>query len=213
MSVPRLLTASTVALVLTHWLRLLPLGYAAPGATRWEDFADLVTPYVVVGPLLVVLGRTAAGRRSWVVAVAAALLFVQGHGLHLSANSISYATGPQAPAELWDEQISHLLWFTGLAVLMVVVVEAVRPLRLRAGPAAAGLAGLVGTTWAANVIEGGVVALGVPLAVGLATYGWRTRYDGTGRLLLGAFGLSLVLIAAYGVWLRGYPQPSELGWL
>lgn len=30
----RLLALSATALVLTHWLRLLPLGYAAPGATR-----------------------------------------------------------------------------------------------------------------------------------------------------------------------------------
>ena len=168
MSVFRLLALSAGALALTHWLRLLPLGYAAPGATRWEDFADLVTPYVVAGPLLVVLARTTTGRRTWVVALAATLLFVQGHGLHLSANSISYASGPQAPAELWDERVSHLLWFTGLAGLLVVVAEAVRPLRLRAGPVAVGLAFLVGVTWAANVVEGGVVPLGAPLVLG-----WR----------------------------------------
>ena len=213
MTVPRLLTLSAVALVLTHWLRLLPLGYAAPGATRWEDFADLVTPYIVAGPLLVVLARSATGRRTWVAALSAALLFVQGHGLHLSANSISYATGPQAPAELWDERTSHLLWFTGLAALLVVVAEAVRPLRFSAGPVAVGLAVLVGLTWAANVIEGGVVPLGAPLALGLTAYGWSTRRAVVSRLLLGAFGFSLVLIAAYGLWQHGYPQPSELGWL
>ena len=34
-----------------------------------------------------------------------------------------------------------------------------------------------------------------------------------GRLAAGAFGLSLLLVAAYGVVQGGYPQPSELGWL
>ena len=213
MSTPRLLAASAVALVLTHWLRLLPLGFAAPGATRYEDFADLTTPYVVAGPLLVVLARRSLTRRRWLVALTSSLMFVQGHGLHLSANSISYATGPQQPAYLWDEVASHLLWFTALAVLLVVVVEAVRPLPLQVGPVAVGLGVLVGLTWAANVVEAGIVPLGAPLAAGLAAYGWCRRDSAAGRLVLGAFGLSLVLVAAYGIWQGGYPQPSELGWL
>ena len=99
-----------------------------------------------------------------------------------------------------------------LAALLVVVTEAVRPLRLSVGPVASGLAVLVGLTWAANVIEGRVVPLGAPLAVGLTAYGWSTRRGAFARLLLGAFGLSLVLIAAYGLWQHGYPQPSDLGW-
>ena len=33
-----------------------------------------------------------------------------------------------------------------------------------------------------------------------------------GALVL-AFGLSLVLVGAYGVLQGGYPQPSDLGWL
>ena len=213
MSTPGLLAASAVALVLTHWLRLLPLGFAAPGATRYEDFADLLTPYAVAGPLLVVLARSSLSRGRWVVALTSSLMFAQGHGLHLSANSISYATGPQQPAYLWDEVVSHLLWFTALAVLLVVVAEAVRPLSLPVGPVAVCLAALVGLTWAANVIEGGVVPLGAPLAVGLTAYGWRTRDAASGRLVLGAFALSLVLVAAYGLWQGGFPQPSELGWL
>ena len=211
--VPQLLAAGAVAMVLTHWLRLLPLGYAAPGATRWEDFADLVTPYVVAGPALAVLARTGAGRRAWVLALVGATMFVQGHGLHLSANSITYATGPQQPAHLWDEVVGHHLWFVGLALLLVVVAESVRGQRLPTGPVALGLAGLVGVTWAANVVEGGAVPLGTALALGLAAYGARTRCAATGRLLLLAFGLALLLVGAYGLWQGGYPQPSELGWL
>jgi hypothetical protein len=200
-------------MVLSHWLRLLPLGYASPGATRWEDFADLATPYVVAGPALVALARTHASRRLWVAAVVGALLFVQGHGLHLSANSIAYASGDADPAYLWDEQVGHHLWFAGLTVLLVAVVQAVRAEPLRSGPTALGLAVLVGVTWAANVVEAGAAPFGAAIAVGLSTYGWRLRASGTGRLLVLAFGLSLVLTAAYGVWQGGYPQPSELGWL
>ena len=208
-----LLAASAVALVLTHWLRLLPLGYAAPGETRWEDFADLLTPYVVAGPMLAVLARTGAARRTWSAALAGAALFVQGHGVHLSANSISYAHGDAAPTYLWDEVVGHALWFVGLTVLVVAVAHAIRPLPLSAGPVAVVLAVLVGGTWAANVVEAGHVPLGVLLAAGVLTYGWRTRDRAPGRLLVVAFALSIVLVAAYGAWQGGFPQPSELGWL
>lgn len=211
MSVPRLLAASAVAMVLTHWLRLLPLGVAAPGATRYEDFVDLLTPYVVAGPALAVLARTGASRRSWGLALLGAAAFTQGHGLHLSANSISFASGDAPPAYLWDEQVGHHLWFAGLTLLLLVVVREVRTLRV--GPAAWVLAGLVGLTWAANVVEGGAVPFGSALALGLAAYGWRLRRSAAGRLLVLAFGLSLLLVAAYGVWQGGFPQPSELGWL
>jgi hypothetical protein len=210
MSVPRLLAASAVAMVLTHWLRLLPLGVAAPGATRYEDFVDLLTPYVLVGPALAVLARTGASRRSWALALLGAAVFTQGHGLHLAANSITFASGDAPPAYLWDEQVGHHLWFAGLTLLVVVVVQAVRTLRV--GPSACALGALVGLTWTANVVEGGAVPFGSALALGLAAYGWRLR-GSTGRLLVLAFGLSLGLIAAYGLWQGGFPQPSELGWL
>ena len=213
MSVPRLLAASAVAMVLTHWLRLLPLGVAAPGATRYEDFVDLLTPYVVAGPALAVLARTGASRRSWAWALLGAGAFTQGHGLHLSANAISFASGDAPPAYLWDEQVGHHLWFGGLTLLLVVVVRAVRGRPLPLGGPACGLAALVGLTWAANVVEGGAVPFGSALALGLTAYGWRLRGSSAGRLLALSFGLSLVLLAAYGVWQGGYPQPSELGWL
>ena len=51
------------------------------------------------------------------------------------------------------------------------------------------------------------------LALGLVAYGARLRASAPGRLLVLAFGLSLLLVAAYGVWQSGFPQPSELGWL
>ena len=212
-SVARLLALSAVALVATHWLRLLPLSLAAPGATRYEDFVDLLTPYVVAGPALAAMARTGADRRTWTAALLGTAVFVQGHGIHLSANSISYARGPQAPVHLWDETIGHLLWFAGLALLVGAVVLAVRAERVGASPRAVALAALVGLTWAANVVEGGLVPLGSALAVALVVLGWRTRRAGAGRLLVVSFGLSLALVAAYGAWQRGFPQPSELGWL
>ena len=208
----RLLGVAAVALVLSHWLRLLPLGFQAPGATRYEDFVDLLTPYVVAGPALAALAATGASRRTWAAALLGAAAFVQGHGIHLSANSIRHAVGPVAPVDLWDERIGHWIWFVGLTALTAAVVSAVAATvpAARWGPV---LAALVGLTWAANVVEAGMAALGTVLACGLVVQGWRLRATATGRLLVLAFGLSLVIVAAWGVWWGGFPQPSELGWL
>jgi hypothetical protein len=208
----RLLGLSAVALVATHWLRLLPLGFTAPGSTRYEDFVDLLTPYAVAGPALAALALVGASRRTWVAALLGAAAFTQGHGIHLSANSIRHAVGPVAPVDLWDERVGHWIWFVGLAVLTAAVVHAVAG-AVPAGRAGPTLAAFVGLTWAANVVEAGMVALGGVLAVGLLGQGWRLRETATGRLLVLAFGLSLALVAAWGAWWGGFPQPSELGWL
>ena len=77
----------------------------------------------------------------------------------------------------------------------------------------AALALLVGTTWAANVVEAGQAPLGAALATGLVGYGWWTRDRAPGRLLVLACSLSLALVLGWGLWHGGYPQPSELGWL
>ena len=213
----RLLVLAATAMVATHWLRLLPLGVAAPGATRYEDFVDLLTPYVVVGPLLAALARTGADRRTWAGALAGAAVFVQGHGIHLAANSIRHARGPGAPVDLWDEHVGHWLWFVGLALLVAATApalgQALGLAGVRPGPGARALAVLVGFTWAANVVEGGVVPLGTALAVGLAALGRRPQTGATGPLLVLAFGVSLAAVAAWGLWWGGFPQPSELGWL
>lgn len=208
----RLLGWSAVALVATHWLRLLPLGFEAPGATRYEDFVDLLTPYAVAGPALAALALVGGSRRSWAMALLGAAAFTQGHGIHLSANSIRHAVGPVAPVDLWDERIGHWLWFVGLTVLTAAVTHAVAG-AVPAGRAGPSLAALVGLTWAANVVEAGTVPLGVLLAGGLVAQGWRLRTTETGRLLVLAFGLALLLVAVWGAWWGGFPQPSELGWL
>ena len=210
--VRRLLGLSVLALVATHWLRLLPLGFEAPGATRYEDFVDLLTPYAVAGPALAALAVVSTSRRTWSAALLGAAAFTQGHGIHLSANSIRHAVGPVAPVDLWDERVGHWIWFVGLTLLTSAVVHAVAGVVDvgRWGPV---LAALVGLTWAANVVEAGIVGLGGVLAGGLVAQGWRLRETATGRLLGLAFGAALVLVAAWGAWWGGFPQPSELGWL
>ena len=157
--------------------------------------------------------RVGAGPRAWTAALLGAALFVQGHGVHLAANSISFARGDAPPTHLWDEVVGHALWFVGLTVLLVAVAHSIRAAPVPLGAAAHALALLVGATWAVNVVEAGHAPLGAALATGLVAYGWRTAAAAPGRLLVLGVSLSLVLVAAWGLWQGGYPQPSELGWL
>jgi hypothetical protein len=67
-----------------------------------------------------------------------------------------------------------------------------------------------GTTAATNTLEGGTVPLALASAAAFVTVGWLTRRR-LGRLLAVAHGLTLLIIAGYGLWQGSFPQPSQLG--
>jgi hypothetical protein len=209
MTMPGARWAAAWALVynLTHHLGALPGGLGpAGGATRWVDWLDLLTPYAVVGTALVALAAAGADRRGWWLALLGAGAYVQGHAVHLAANSIGNARGDAAPVHLWDEVIGHWLWYAGAALLVVALA---RSLRLPVTTASVVLAVATGVTWTTNALEG-TTAIGSLLVAGaLSAWGWRRRSEGTGRLLIVAFGLSALLLGAYGLWHWGFPAPSE----
>lgn len=184
-----------VAYSLLHHLGALPGGLGtAGGATRWADWVDLTLPYLVVGPALAALAAAAADRRSWLIGLTGAVAYASGHGIHLSANSISNARGDGAPIHLWDEVVGHAIWYVGVALLVVALARAV-PLP-RIVPAGWLLAACVGATWATNA--DGADGLALPLlavALGLTAWGYRTRATGTGRVVLVTYGLASVLLA------------------
>jgi hypothetical protein len=67
----------------------------------------------------------------------------------------------------------------------------------------------VGATAASNALEGGTAALTLTSSAVFVMVGWRTR-DGLGRLVLVAYGLAVGILAVYGLWFGGFPQPSTL---
>ncbi|MBQ1023687.1 hypothetical protein [Micromonospora sp. C95] len=187
------------------------LGPVGSGSTRWADWIDLATPYAFLLPAAASLWR--AGGTSavvWLVYLAGAVTYVEGHGVHLSANSISNATSAEA-AHLWDEVVGHYLWFTGAmlvwAALATIIIRRDPP----RGPVPALLALAVGTTAATNALEGGTAVLGLAAFACFAVWGWLTR-AGSGQLVLIASLPALLVVAGWGVWHAGFPQPSELGW-
>ena len=192
-----------IAYGVTHHLGLLPGGLGeAGGSTRWVDWLDLLVPFVVVGSALAALAAAHTDRRGWVAAVTGSVLYAQGHGVHLAANSISNARGDVPPTHLWDETVGHLLWYGGLALLAAVLARAFATGGLRVGWLSRGLAVLTGATWATNTLGADELIIpGLAGAVALGTYGWRLRSTGAGQLLMltfvpSAVGLSIALVAA-----------------
>jgi hypothetical protein len=195
------------AYALLHHLGALPDGLGnAPHETRWVDWVDLLVPYLVVGPALLAVAAAGTDRRGWWIALVGAGAYVQGHGLHLAANSIGNVRGDAAPVHLWDEILGHWIWYSGVALLAVAVGRAVA---VRASPAGLLLALGVGATWTTNALEGTTAAGSLAVALALTAWGARRR-DGTGLLLLVAFGASAVVLAGYGLWHGGFPAPSDL---
>lgn len=201
------LAAWAVAYALLHHLGALPEGLGpAPARTRWVDWIDLLTPYAVAGTALAAVAAAGTDRRGWWTALLGAGAYVQGHGVHLAANSIGNERGDAPPVHLWDEVVGHWLWYAGLALLVVALARCVRT---RARALGVLLALAVGVTWTTNGLEGTTAPASLAVAAALAGWGLRRR-DGTGLLLVVAFGTSAVLLAGYGLWHGGFPAPSRL---
>jgi hypothetical protein len=206
------------------WLVAFALGYCVfhhagelfrflgdVGETRWADWVDLLTPYVVTGTAAGALRAAATSRATWTLFWFATVLYTQGQGIHLAANSVGNAA-PGEPAHLWDEVVGHYLWYAGFALVMAALALTLADRAARGGIGAHLLAAMVGFANFTNWVEGGTAVAGIVVALAFVGWGYRTRF-GLGRLLVTCYGLSLLLLAVFGVWQGGFPQFSELGWI
>jgi len=183
-----------------------PLGDVGDTGARWADWVDLLVPYVVVGAAAMALATVRTDPPGWAVFVVSAIAYTQGHGIHLAANSIGNAVGGHV-AHLWDEEVSHWIWYAGLSGMVFVLTRAVPALAIPVWAWAVVV--LFGFTWFDNTIEGGVPALGFVVAVGLGAYALR------GRIVpvVGAYSVAVLLLVVWGIWHHGFPQFSQLGWI
>ncbi len=197
-----------------------PLGTL--GETRVADWVDLLTPYAILGCAAMVLLRAWATRGQWVLLGVGGITFTLGHGLHLAANSISNVADTVVAGasivHLWDEVVSHYIWYTGLFLVMAAVAWALRDQALTVGAPDVVVALLVAVTLVNTYIEGATPWMGlVFLATGLVA-GLRWRPATVSRLLLVVGGVGLVLLIGWGVyWFAAdgsvFPEFSELGWI
>jgi hypothetical protein len=210
-SVHRRLAVFAATVIVAHHVNtaLGPLGYV--GTTRWADWVDLVVPYVVLGTAAAVLFAAEATRREWILLGATGVLYTQGHGIHLAANSIA-GVEPSDAAHLWDETVGHWLWYGGLAGIVTTLAYALRDVPTSRSVWGPVLSLGFGFTIFTNSIEGGTPALGLACAVVFVAWGWRHR----GRLpelLVPGYALAFVGLVGWGLYWRGFPQFSELGWI
>jgi hypothetical protein len=197
-----------------------PLGTL--GETRVADWVDLLTPYAVLGTAAMVLLRAGADRTAWTVYWIGAISFTLGHGLHLAANSVSNVADERVAkadiVHLWDEVVSHWIWYVGLFLVIVAMALALRDVAFRVGVVDLVVAALVTVTLVNNYIEGGTPWLGLVLLGVLLVAGLRWRPAPVANLLLLVGGLGLLLLVGWGAyWAIAdgsvFPEFSELGWI
>ena len=207
----RALVAFAVAVAVFH--------HAPALAGGWSDWIDLATPFAVVGAAAAVLVGLEASGGVLLLALVAGIAYVDGHGLHLAANSIRNEEGLSGDADrvayFWDEEFSHVEWHVGLLGLMLAFCLAERAWsRAPHGNLAAVVlvAVLVGFTLFTSGVEGQTWWLMPPA---LAVFGWLalTRPGPVTRACAGALALVTVLLGVWAVWHRGMPEFSELGWI
>jgi hypothetical protein len=242
---------------LCFWLFVYALAYALlhilpaflTGFLAWPvsqgDALDFLTPFAVIPAALAVSlslkkmsegnepsrGKTRGGI-PWVVLILGFLFYVDGHGIHLSANSIARLLEGQEGSSLfkavylYDEVISHFMWDGGVVLISVGLVLLAR--RAVFGGLTAAQSALVsagaafyGFAFALNSIEGQTVVLMFPLAAAaclwcLGLY-FRDRkrkvQDPVVLFFLAGYLLSIILLAYWGIKNSGFPEFSDLGWI
>jgi hypothetical protein len=242
---------------LCRWLFAYGLSYAflhilpafLPGPLAWPvnkgDALDFLTPLVVIPAALAVslklkrLSETkepSPGKRhgggAWAVLILGFLLYVDGHGIHLSANSIARLLEGQEGSSafrgvyLYDEVISHFMWDGGAFLISVGLLLLARRARFAGLTAAqsallSGGAAFYGFAYAVNSIEGQTVIVMFPAAgaaclwcLGLYLRDRKMKaQDPVVLFFLSGYLLSVILLAYWGIKNSGFPEFSDLGWI
>jgi hypothetical protein len=199
-----LLAFATVFLVFHH----VP-SFAGDTAGDW---IDLLTPFAVVASSAFLLGRRAPGY-AVAVAVVGAVLYVDGHGIHLAANSIGHeelSGDAEDVTHFWDETWGHAEWHLGwfMLILGFCLAERARLVRVSRPFAVLGALFLAWTLFTSTV-EGGTWWLELAATAVFVPWALVAR-----RPLLSsfaaAFGLAALMIGIWALWQGGVPQFSEV---
>lgn len=184
-------TALLAVVAVGHHLGTLTAPLGELGDIQAADLLDLLLPYAVVAAAGVALH--AVPRTAQVVGVAGLLLYVQGHGIHLAANSIAERQ-PSDTAFFWDERAGHAIWYAGLYLVLAALLLG-RAVTTPPGPVRLLLSVAVGVTFATNALGGHAVPLAVVALLLLGGLAARRR-EGLAVDLLVAAVLGLLTLAA-----------------
>jgi hypothetical protein len=202
----------------------------------YQDVFDLLTPLVLI-PIYWLLFRYAAGQAPGLVEDMAflvlAVLWVEGHGMHLAANSISnlieiISRGLEYDVmgsdiyyltHFYDEHLGHYLFHIGVLGLAALLIcrEWRHPARLVTAWGPTIPAGVIyGFTLFAIIDEGQTVLMGLPFAglVTLFSLVWGRKKLGQQPLLAFLFVACLVALlffVGWGLVWGGFPEITEVG--
>lgn len=216
------------------------------GPVYWGDVLDFLTPFAVIFLVYFLYRRIiklspkpnpkSQPREIFfkVVLAVGFILYVNGHGVHLSANAISRFIENSGMKEteifnaayLFDEIISHFMWDTGVIFislglilgaisLPVISMDKKNTVFLLWGAA------FYGFTFTVNGIEGQVVPLMFPAAVlgfflclGLfIKEKKKSLLNPVHLFFLAGYLVSTVLFSYWGIAHAGFPEFSALGWI
>ena len=221
--------AFTVFFIVPPFLSKSPFGpYPLMKAA---DVFDIVTPLVLL-PLYWLLYRMGQDKPMTISGMVVFLVFTafwaQGQGMHLAANSIHHllegmeATDIYKLTYFYDEVLSHYIWHVGIMGLSAFIIyqQWKHPFTNERAPLwPLYLAGIIhGFTLFLIVIEGGTAPLGVTFAVLAGLFGliWgrkRMRQQPITTFFFVSYIVSTLFFIGWGIYWRGLPQFSEVGFL
>jgi len=236
MSIPALSFRLAAFAVLYAFFDLAPsfLGHDLGHRLTSGDVLNFFMPLAVLPWLWLVHARLSPGvpelrrRIATTVLFVATVMIADGHGMNLAANAVARqlqgheGTGAWILDYFFDEDMGHLLAQGGLVLatyawLLIADGAADRQADWRTLAAAS----LLGFAYFADGVEGQTVFLLLPgallgalwAAVGARRAGARPLRHGVRGFLLVAYLTALVLFAIWGIWHRGFPEFSALGWI
>jgi hypothetical protein len=203
----RLFLAFAVAVAAFHHLPTI-------GAFDLGVVVDLLTPLAVVGTAALLLFAVGAAPLPIAVAVVAALLYTDGHGIHLAANDINNLdpTGRVADrVEFWDERFGHTEWHLGWfgLILSFCLAERARGGGVRAGRIADIAVLPLGFTLFTSTVEGQTWPLMLLAGLGFCAWAVARRRPLLVRCAA-AFALAALLVAVWAIWQGGVPEFTDV---
>ncbi len=227
---------AVLSLVFLLLLVFFRISFPAYPLMSYQDVFDILTPLVLI-PLYWLLFKYSASKLSSLTEEIVFLLFavfwVDGHGIHLAANSINnliHALANNGVIDVtgsdlyrltyfYDESLSHYLWHIGIVGLAAVLIY--REWRSPSGQKtlwwATVLGGIIyGFTYFVIFLEGQTLTLGLPFALLVVLF---TLIWGRNKLallpILAFFFLSclvaVLLFASWGLYWGGFPQFTDVG--
>ena len=196
---------------------------------KLKDVADVFTPLVII-PLYWLLFQLSPEKkfslREGFLFMIFAALWVEGQGMHLSANSIGGLLQEATEADVYsltlfyDEVLSHYIWQLGMVGLstLILIRQWHHPLSVERSWLALDLvAGVIhGFMFFVIVVEASTAPLGIPFAIAITLVGliWgrnELRKQPLLAFYLASYGVAILFFVAWALYWGGLPQFSEVG--